>query len=391
MNAWVTPLLVVLAQGPLQGGAPPDLPANHPAIPTSEELLKKLDAMGPGLKEKAKTFEISASLGKLYFTQGRLLEAIPYLEQASAKAEPLRARYLKLKAEVGAKPLPAAASIGCELKADTLMEEQQKKIETQFKGQPAKALSCAWASLAGLMEVEVQLGNSKFLSGDVPGALKVHERSLELFESNVESRYARGALLLDTQGDDLQALAQAKKELERFVKDAPHSGHVKQAQAFVKRIDQAIAAGGISKLSAKIPAGPVSSRLPPQLSAEQMAAAQNVEKSAETMAYAQKLIDDAEEHLARGRFQEALDNYKQVMPLNIITGRVKAGMAWSLVKLGKPTADNVWNVASGEPAAIDALGDTLRSKGDGEGAKAVWTKLSQSVPDYGPKLKAKLQ
>lgn len=360
-------------------------------MPSSEELLKKLDAMGPGLKEKAKTFEICASLGKLYFTQGRLVDAIPYLEQASAKAEPLRAVYLKLKSEVGAKPVPDPASIGCALKADTLMEEELKKVETQFKGQSAKALSCARASLAPLMEVEVQLGHARFLTGDVPGALKVHERSLELFENNAESRYARGAILLDTRGDDLQGLAEAKKELERFLKEAPHSGHAKQAQAFVKRIEQAIAAGGVSKLSPKIAAGPRPVGLPPQLSDEQIAAAQNVEKSAETMAYAQKLIDDAEEHLARGRFQEALDNYKQVMPLNIITGRVKAGMAWSLVKLGKPTAQNVWNVASGDPAAIDTLGDTLKSKGDAEGAKAVWTRLSQSVPDYGPKLKNKLQ
>ncbi len=391
MIACTTWLLVVLAQGPLPAGQPSDMPANHPAIPSNDELVKKLDAMGPELREKAKSFEISASLGKLYFTQGRLVDAIPYLEQAVTKAEPMRALYFKLKAQAGSKPLPDAASVGCVVKTDTLMEEQQKKVETQFKGQPAKAAACAWANLATLMDVELQLAHSKFLVGDAAAALKVHEHSLQLFENNVESRYARGALLLDTRGDDVKALGEAKHELERFLKEAPTSGHVKEAKVFLKRIEQAIAAGGVSKMSPPVAEGPVKSQLPPQLSAEQIQAAQNVEKDADTMAYAQKLIDEAEEHLARGQFQQALDNYRQVMPMNIITGRVKAGMAWTLVRLGKPTADNVWRVASGDPAAVDALGDTLKTKGDTEGAKQLWTRLSETVPEYAPKVKEKLQ
>jgi thioredoxin-like negative regulator of GroEL len=103
-------------------------------------------------------------------------------------------------------------------------------------------------------------------------------------------------------------------------------------------------------------------------------------------------IAAAEDQLAAGKFQDALNSYKQVMPFQPENGRVRAGMAWSLVKLGRqPMADNVWNVAAGDPAAIDALGDSLAKKGDVAGAKGVWAKLKDTVPAYAPKLEAKLK
>jgi TolA-binding protein len=43
-------------------------------------------------------------------------------------------------------------------------------------------------------------------------------------------------------------------------------------------------------------------------------------------------------------------------------------------------ADNVWRVASQTPEAIVELGDALKAKGDVEGAKAVWTRLRDTVP-----------
>ena len=67
-------------------------------------------------------------------------------------------------------------------------------------------------------------------------------------------------------------------------------------------------------------------------------------------------------------------------------------MAWAMVKLNKqPMADNVWRVASQSPEAIDALGETLKAKGDAEQAKAVWERLAGSVPSYADKLKLKLK
>jgi thioredoxin-like negative regulator of GroEL len=104
-----------------------------------------------------------------------------------------------------------------------------------------------------------------------------------------------------------------------------------------------------------------------------------------------KLISDAEEHLARGRFQDALTAYKQVMPYQPENARLRAGMAWTMIKLNRqPMADNVWRVATQTPDAVAELGDALKAKGDVEGAKAVWQRLKESVPSYAPKLEGKL-
>jgi thioredoxin-like negative regulator of GroEL len=104
-----------------------------------------------------------------------------------------------------------------------------------------------------------------------------------------------------------------------------------------------------------------------------------------------KLIDEAEEHLARQRFQDALNSYKGVMPYQPDNTRVRAGLAWTMLKLNRqPMADNVWRVATTTPEAIDQLGDTLKAKGDAAGAKEVWQRLKESVPSYGAKLEGKL-
>ncbi|MGZ6078869.1 MAG: hypothetical protein ACXWK6_13775, partial [Myxococcaceae bacterium] len=52
----------------------------------------------------------------------------------------------------------------------------------------------------------------------------------------------------------------------------------------------------------------------------------------------------------------------------------------------QPMADNVWRVAVGaDPASVDALGDRLSKGGNKESARALWTKLQASAPDYASK------
>jgi Flp pilus assembly protein TadD len=113
-------------------------------------------------------------------------------------------------------------------------------------------------------------------------------------------------------------------------------------------------------------------------------AVKNTERTPELQEGLAKLVLDAEEHLARRRFQEALDAYKRVMPFQPENGRVRAGMAWALVGLERqPMADRIWSVAvSGDPTAVDQLGDALTAKGDKSGAKALWSKLASSAPSY---------
>lgn len=391
-------VLMLLAQ------AAPALPPNHPPAgkpPSADELIQKLDSTA-GLKEKEKPFEIAASLGRLYFGQGRYADALVYYKQALAGAEGARTLFLAQRKLAGTKPLPAPASVGCEVKADTTLAQLEEKAKGLAAAKNAGgATACLRAALVPVMDAEVSLGNAQFLLADAPGAVQTHTRALETFESNVDARYARGAVTLDANGDDVAALNRAKADFERFLADAPTSPRATNAKRLLTRTNAAIAAGGLSKLTitaeqvaAVAPAPPPhqpKAGQPPVLTQETMEAFQNAPRTPEMEANFAKLVSDAEEHLARGRFQDALTAYKQVMPFQPNNPRLRAGMAWTMIRLNRqPMADNVWRAAAEFPDAIAGLGDTLKEKGDPEGAKAVWQRLKETVPSYAPKLEGKL-
>jgi len=115
-----------------------------------------------------------------------------------------------------------------------------------------------------------------------------------------------------------------------------------------------------------------------------MEAFQKVDVTPEMKANFARLIEDGEAKLVANRYQDALDNYRQVMPYQPENPRLRAGMAWALVGLQRqPMADNVWRVAvTSDPAAVDALGDRLSKAGNKESARAIWTKLQATAPDY---------
>lgn len=391
----ITLVLIVLTQ------AAPPLPPNHPPMegrppPSADELVKKLDAT-EGLKEKDKPFEISASLGRLYFGQGRYPDAQTFFKQAVTGAADARALYLVQKKLAGTKPVPGAAEVGCTPVPDVPLVALHEKAKALAAAKNAPgAVACLKAALAPLMEVEVLLGHTQFLLRDPGAALFSYTSALDTFESNGEARYARAALTLDAYGEDPSALGRAKADFERFLSDAPTSPRAPTAKRLLERTSAAIAAGGLSKVSitpdqvaALAPSTP--NVQPPVLTKELVEAFQNTPRTPEMEGNFAKLISDAEEHLARGRFQDALTAYKQVMPYQPENPRLRAGMAWTMIKLNRqPMADNVWRVATQSPDAISALGDALKEKGDAEGARAVWQRLKESVPAYGPRLEGKL-
>lgn len=366
--------------------------------PSADELMKRLDATA-GLKEKDKPFEISASLGRLYFGQGRYGDALGFFKQAVEGAGDARALYLAQKKLLGDKPVPGAKDVGCEPKPDVTLAalHEKAKVFAAAKNAPSAA-ACLKAALAPLMELEVLLGNTQFLLHDTAAALFTYTRALDTFESNADARYSRAALTLDAFGDDVAALGRAKADFEKFLSDAPTSPRAPTAKRLLARTNEAIAAGGLSKsnvtpeqVAALAPAQPQGGVQPPVLTKEMMDAFQNAPRTPEMEANFAKLIADAEEHLARGRFQDALTAYKQVMPYQPENARLRAGMAWTMIKLNRqPMADNVWRVATQTPDAIVELGDALKAKGDVEGARAVWTRLKETVPSYAGRLEGKL-
>jgi tetratricopeptide (TPR) repeat protein len=252
--------------------------------------------------------------------------------------------------------------------------------------------------------VDVQLGNLLFVSGDAPAALAAFTRALETFADNTAARYARAALLLDTRGDDPASLKTVKADLDRVVKEGPAaSPRTAQAQRLLDRASAALEKGGISKLpqlvavaarpgatqAAQAPAP--GSAPPPQLSPETVKAFEDAPRTPEMQQNFARLIDEAEDHLAHARFNEARASYLQVMPYEPNNPRLRAGMAWAMIRLNRqPMADNVWRAAVEAPDAVSALGDTLKAKGDAEGAKAVWQRLKETVPSYAPRLEGKL-
>jgi hypothetical protein len=426
---WAFIVAAALGQSPVSPGQPlppghpkfgepaPNaaLPANHPPVadgakaPSADELIKKLDGMGDELKNRPKSFAVAASLGRLYFINARYPDSIRYLEEALGKAQPLKDFYLTQAKAAGKKPLPAASTVGCSPDPNAELEDQLKKAQAQKD--PAAAASCAKVSLQPVMEVSDELASAKFLSHDPAGALKIYDTELALFDFDPEARYGRGALLLDSKGDDLKALAIAKADLEQFLKDYPTHPRAPQATKFLARVNDAIAAGGASKAKPKttpVKADPQQGLAnapflqqqqqngtqpgqPPVLTKEMIDAVQNTPRTPEMNTAFAKLVEEAEGDLAKGQFQDALDKYKRVVPFQPDNGRAKAGMAWSMVRLNRqPMADNVWNVAAQDPAAIDALGDALKAKGDEAGAKQVWQRLAATVPSYASKLSGKL-
>jgi hypothetical protein len=102
------------------------LPPGHPTVapgaaaPSTDELLRRLDAT-PDLKSRPKPFEVSAALGKLYYSRGRWKDAAEAFRQTGETAAPLRAFFLAERARTkGA--LPPADAVNCRLSADAAVE-----------------------------------------------------------------------------------------------------------------------------------------------------------------------------------------------------------------------------------------------------------------------------
>lgn len=396
---------------------PSSLPQGHPAMsgrgaPTADELLKQLEGM-QGLREREKTFEVASSLGKLYYASGRFEESIPYLQQAEDKAKPTRALFLDQRKKLGAKAVPGEAEANCGFTAQMALEERAKvAVARAKKGDAAGAAGCARAALELSLDVESMRANALFMTNDAPGALKVYQQVLEVAPTYADALFGRSAVLYETRGDDLQALHDAHAGFEAFIAAHPNSSRTPLARKLSRMTDEAEKAGGMTKWlasrdedrriraakldlpreapmmaqapGARAPASgrPAEGASAPMVSQETMDAMNSVERTPELEAQLDETVAKGEDLLANGRYDEALLAYRQVMPLRP-DGRVKAGLAWTLVGLGKPTAERVWGVAvSSDPAAVDKLGETLKAKGDTRGAKALWARLAASAPDY---------
>jgi tetratricopeptide (TPR) repeat protein len=395
---------------PMDAAPTGELPAGHPpmsgtgrAPPSADELLRQLDSTD-GLRGREKTFEIASSLGRLYYVNGRNTDAVIYLLQAEERAKPARELFLAQRKKLGKTPVPTAEAAGCGFKPGQPVEEMTTAAQERAKkGDAAGAAACARAALTPVLDVQMMRAHALFLSGDAEGALAAYAGVLDVDPTHEEALYSRSALLFETKGEDVAALKQARAGFDALVAAHPDSSRAQMAKRLSGLAEETVKAGGRKKLLASRAedrrirlsqaATPAGADAPRPLSQEAMEAVQNTERTPELEQGLAKLVEEGEEDLARGRFQEALAKYTRVVPFQPENGRAKAGMAWALVGLGRPMAARVWGVAvQADPAAVEKLGDTLKTKGDEKGAKALWEKLATDAPDYSGKagLQAKL-
>lgn len=411
--------------GELPQGHPPVSEASGRPAPTADELLRQLDAT-EGLKEREKTFEVASALGKLYYMNGRTADALVYFSQAEEKAKPAWDVFLAQRKKLGGKVVPSAEQAGCGFDANTELDARTKvAAERAKKGDTAGAAACARAALEPVLESEVMHGHALYLRGDAEGALSRYGRVLEVAPAHEEALFSRSAVLYETKGEDVKALQAAREGFEAVIAAYPESIRVRQARQLSRMAEETVKAGGRAawlklraedrriRLSEILSEGPAGGPMaggpmaggpmagggaaeqagPAPLTPEMVEAVQNTERTPELEAGLAKLVEEGEEHLARGRYQEARGVYTRVVPFQPENGRARAGMAWALVQVGSSMADRIWSVAvSSSPGDVEALGDTLLAKGDEKGAKALWAKLKDSAPGYANKasLEAKL-
>jgi len=398
---------------------PAATPPGHPPMregaspPTADELLKRLDAQ-PDLKSREKSFDVAVAVGKLYYSSARYAEAAEYLGQAWPKTERARQLYLQQAKKAGA-PLtpPDACRQPMELKA--LLAEMEKRAASN---DAAGSAGCGAMAMDQVLEAEEMRGNALAVEGDAKGAAESYQRVLQVDPKREGSLYGHAMALIESRPDDVPSLRTARSDLASVLATAEASNRRELVRLTSDRLNLAITAGGFTKLAANEAAerkakgppktppfvaralvgqgmggpGPGPMQQPgtdhpgptPEQVQRMAEAAQNMERTPEVEAGFAKLVEQGEESLAKGRYQEALDAYKRVVPFQPENGRAKAGMAWAMVGLDRqPMADRVWTVAvSTDPAAVDHLGDLLQQKGDEKGAKALWAKLKASAPDY---------
>jgi tetratricopeptide (TPR) repeat protein len=404
----------------IPSGAPASsegLPAGHPSVapgaapPTSDELIRRMDST-PDLKTRPKPYEVSAAIGKLYYGRARWADARDFFLQAEKTAEPVRSLFLEQRKRVKGE-LPDPSASGCRLASDMAVDTVAGKARAlAVQKQPGPAAACAREALGPVLDSTALLGNTLALTGDPKGALAAYERVLQVQPRNATALYGHGSVTFDVRGDDVAALKTARKELLASAELTPGTSQASSARALAERIDKVVAAGGATKfarqqaqaradgrpaVAAAASAPPMAAAAPPQpgpmatgpasppqLSKETIEAFQKTEVTPEMQANFARLIEDGEAKLVVNKYQDALDNYRQVMPFQPNNPRLRAGMAWALVGLQRqPMADNVWRVAvTSDPAAVDALGDRLSKAGNKDGARALWTKLQASAPDY---------
>lgn len=334
---------------PTAPDAAPDLDAKD-----AKGLLKLVDTMKAELKDKPRDFGIDMALANLFYDNGRFIEALGYYRDAGKIADEAEKLALAAKGKPAAHAVPASCRAeDAEAKDGKRTFESTLAAVKRLAPNSPEAVACLRELVPTLATLRTRRGNAWYLAGNGDKAREEHEAALALDPDQPEALFFRGAQILERAKGDPAQLARGRAEWEHLLRVAPDHPRSAVVRETMPRIDELFGArAGEAPLApmlgrqapSPLPQGPAP--LPPGMAE----AAQNAKLTPEQGAELDERLTKGEGLLAQGKWQEALDTFKTVMPVRA-DGRVALGMGIALRELGKPTAERVLIQAARMPGA----------------------------------------
>ncbi len=374
-----------------------------------KSLLATVESMKGQLKDKPRGYNVSSALGNLFYDNGKFIDAIEYYSDALERAAPAEKRITELALAGKLDPkavVPESCRLDRPTKDDVAQGNKVKALEEIVAAatalaptEPTSEAACLGQLTLILANLHARRGNSWYLVGNSDKARTDHTIALALDPSNPEALFFSGALALETAHGDPVKLAAGKAFWEKLLKVAPEHPRAQIVKETLPRVDQlfgpnanqgALAMGGHPPMEGQ--AAPADTAAAPQLPAGMAEAMSNVQRTPELEAQLDKTTADGEALLQQGKWQEALDTFKQVMPLRP-SGKIALDLGIALRELGKPTAERVLTQATRMPG-----GDPVRAKyelaiyyekHDPAQAKALYQEIVDD-PKVGPDAKSRL-
>jgi tetratricopeptide (TPR) repeat protein len=376
------------------------------AIRTSDSkaLLAEVDRLKDQLKDKPKSFEVLAALGNLYYENGRYLEAVDAFREAEELAAPAQAQADALRKK-GVKPAP-------ELPAQCRRSGPEYGLaqiaEAAGRLDPSRQLRCLDAALEIGLNVSARRGNSFYLIGNPDSALTQHRKVLSRSKDYPESLFFVGAILLEQSNGDKKQLAEGKKYWQRLLQVAPDSPRAPIVRQALPNAEEMFKArpevpAGHAQVAAQgaLPPGhpPVAGGQPGapmshggtgptrEEVANVQEAVANTERTPELEKGLDQLLEEGEEHLDRGRYQEARDAVVRVMPMRPEDARTAAALGGAMRGLGRTemarrTLLRALQLDPKQPRALYEMGRLSAEQGDKAGAARSFAAVKSVDPQF---------
>jgi tetratricopeptide (TPR) repeat protein len=353
------PLPACLAALALAACIPEEAPPSAPTVPASpakapdagaleardaKGLMAAVESLKGELKDKPRDFAIDMALGNLFFDNGRYVEALEYYRDAERLVAGAERALVAVAGRPAAKQVPAACRA-----EDAAAKDGRRPVEavmaaaSDFPEASPEAVACLRELGPALAHLRSRQGNAWYLAGNGDKARELHEAALLLDADLPESLFFRGAHILEAAKGDPAALARGRAEWERLLRVAPDHPRAAIVRETLPRVEELFGAKGREKgpdEPAPVPAPAADAQGPAPLAPGLAEAMQAVERTPELERQLDQRLADGQRLLDEGKWQEALDAFKAVMPLRP-DGRVALGLGIALRELGKPTAERV--------------------------------------------------